>query len=223
MSVRGGHAVSSLVALALVALMMVAAPPALASGASAQREGQRLLRSVEDGSRACSDLSNGNFETIGEYVMGRMVGSAAAHEQMDELMRSMMGAGSEERMHVFMGRRFTDCGAGTVPGEFGGMMGMMGMMGGGSYRAADGGRFGAMMGSSGVDQSSDDGWSGAAIVMTVFMGLLVAAAAAALLLWRPRRGGPPARSALDLLDQRYARGDIDPEDYDRRRRALGGA
>jgi putative membrane protein len=216
-----GHAVGFLIVLAFVALMTVAAP-ATASEASAQREGQRLLRSVEDGNRSCSDLSNSDFEAIGEYVMGRMVGTAAAHEQMDELMRTMMGASSEEQMHVFMGRRFTDCGGSTIPGGFGGMMGMMGMIGGGFQQGADGRGFGSMMGSSRVDDSSD-GWSGAAIVMTVFMGLLVAGAAVALLLWRPWRGGPPARSAFDLLDHRYARGDIDPEEYERRRKALGGA
>ncbi|MGH2760683.1 MAG: SHOCT domain-containing protein [Actinomycetota bacterium] len=40
-------------------------------------------------------------------------------------------------------------------------------------------------------------------------------------------GGPPGprgsnRRALDILEERYARGDIDRDDFDDRRRALGG-
>ena len=222
MKVPSRYRMSLLMVVALVALPIVATPDALAAETSAQREGQRLLRSIESGSRDCSELSTGDFEAIGEYVMGRMAGSASAHEQMEDLMRTMMGTGSEKQMHVFMGRRFSECAGGTIPGGLGGMMGLMGMMGGGFGQGGDGPGYGSMMGSLRAD-SSDDGWSGAAIVMTIFMWLLVAAAAAALLLWRPRRVDPRARSALDLLDQRYAHGDIDQEDYERRRQALGGA
>lgn len=214
-----------MLAIGLAALLLALMPAlASASEASEQRDGQRLLRSIENGSRSCSDLSTDDFERIGEYVMGRMAGSTAAHEQMDELMTTMMGARSLERMHVFMGRRFSGCGGGTVPGGLGGMMGMMGMMGGGFGSGAQGlglGSMGSMMGSSGVNSDHGDGWGGAAIVMTVLLGLLVAVAAGALLVRRPRRAAPRG-SALELLDARYARGDIDAEDYDRRRQALGG-
>lgn len=199
-------------------LMTAAIAPALASVASEQREGQRLLRSIEEGRSECADLTNADFERIGEYVMGRMAGSTAAHEQMNELMRSMMGARSEEQMHVFMGRRFTGCGGRAVPGGFGGMMGVMGMMGGG-VRAADGNGFGVMMGSVGTADSGD-GWSDGAIAMTVLMGVLLALAVAALLFWRPWRASPRGSGALELLDQRYARGELDAEDYERRRQAI---
>ena len=211
---------SLVVAAALSLLLMTAATvPAFASEASDQREGQRLLRSIEEGRSECNALANSDFEHIGEYVMGRMAGSTAAHEQMDELMRSMMGARSEEQMHVFMGRRFTGCGGSTAPAGFGGMMGVMGMMGGGLGTAAGGNGFGAMMGTGGVEDGGD-GWSDAAIVMTVLMGVLLALAAAALLAWRPWRASPPQAAALEVLDARYARGELDAEDYERRRQAL---
>lgn len=209
-----------MLAIGLWALLLALTPAlAPASEASEQREGQRLLRSIENGSRNCSDLSNDDFELGGEYVMGRMVGTTAAHEQMDELMRTMMGARSLEQMHVFMGRRFSGCGGGTIPSEFGGMMGMMG---GGFGPGTQGLGFGSMMSSFGANNDQNgDGWSDAAIAMTVLMGLLVAVAAGALLTWRPWRAAP-RRSALELLNARYARGELDGEEYERRRQALGG-
>lgn len=209
-----------MLAIGLCALLLALTPAlAPASEASEQREGQRLLRSIENGSRNCSDLSNDDFALVGEYVMGRMAGTTAAHEQMDELIQRMMGARSLERMHVFMGRRFSGCGGGPIPSEFGGMMGIMG---GGVGSGTQGLGFGSMMGSFGANNDQNgDGWSGAAIAMTVLMGLLVALAAGALLIWRPWRAAPRG-SALELLNARYARGELDGEEYERRRQALGG-
>jgi putative membrane protein len=37
---------------------------------------------------------------------------------------------------------------------------------------------------------------------------------------RPTRPSSPAPEALDILEQRYARGDIDREEFEERRRAL---
>jgi hypothetical protein len=48
---------------------------------------------------------------------------AAAHEQADKLTGTMMGAGAGQQIHVFMGRRFTDCGGSRISGGFVGMMG----------------------------------------------------------------------------------------------------
>lgn len=69
---------------------------------------------------------------------------------------------------------------------------------------------------------------------TAFFGFLVLAAvllfavvAGAILLvralWKPQNQASHAEipSAFEILEQRYARGDIDDEEFDRRRRALG--
>ena len=45
-------------------------------------------------------------------------------------------------------------------------------------------------------------------------------------LWKPQHEAPHghavgSRPALEILEQRYARGDIDDDEFDRRRRALG--
>lgn len=163
--------------------------------------------------------------------MGRMAGSTRAHEQMDSLMKSMMGESATEQMHVVMGRRFTGCGRGQVPGGFGGMMGVMGMMGGagggsGMMGGYDGdGNLGSMMGGlrSAANAGDGDDFGAAAWVMVAMMGLLLALAAAAFWFWRPSRRAASHVSALDILNQRYARGEINGDEFERRRRALGAA
>ncbi len=68
-----------------------------------------------------------------------------------------------------------------------------------------------------------DGWSwGTAVFGWVFMTLVVVA-----IVWLVRSvgqgGGQPARrTALDVLDERYARGEIERDEYMQRRADLGG-
>ncbi len=62
------------------------------------------------------------------------------------------------------------------------------------------------------------------------VGLAVLAGFVALVVWAVRSGRPspgavavmPRTSALDILEQRYARGEIDHDDFEQRRAALGG-
>jgi putative membrane protein len=66
----------------------------------------------------------------------------------------------------------------------------------------------------------------------LFMILVVAAVIAAVLLFVRSVGGPwhgalsphqgpPGRTPLDILKERFARGDIDKQEFEERRRALG--
>ncbi len=66
----------------------------------------------------------------------------------------------------------------------------------------------------------------------LFMILVLAlaiAVAVLLLRWlggpwhsvQPPNQAPPARTPLDILKERYARGDIDKEEFEERRRVLG--
>lgn len=174
----------------------------------------RLLRAVDGGSRDCGSLSAADFERVGEYVMGRMAGSTSSHARMNTLMGSMMGKRGEEQMHALMGRRFTSCGGGRVPGSFGNMMGVMGMMGG----AGNGSVGGTMMGGSATNDGDSNGWSAADVVIVVVIGTLLLLATG-LLVRSSRAGG--RRSPLEVLHDRYARGEIETEEYERRRAALG--
>ena len=181
---RHRSVIAALVA-ALLALTALAAAPAMGA-TSEEQQGAQLLRSLQAGTATCTSLTTTNFERIGEYVMGRMLGSSAAHDAMNRQMAAMMGSGGETQAHVFMGQRFAGCATGRAPVAFGAMMGMMGagMMGsayGGnatSTMMGSGNRgTGGMMGFGYVSPtaSRNNGWSSGDTVMVVLMGLLIAA------------------------------------------------
>jgi putative membrane protein len=163
--------------------------------------------------------------------MGRMVGPSSAHDAMDNLMERMMGTEATEQMHVALGERSTVCGRGEAPRSFQNMMGAVGMMGLGplSGNASRSSGFGPMMGGRGQGfggmmgryggSGSDDYSNGLEIAVITMLGVLIALGIGALWLWRrPRRLG--RGSALDILNERFAQGELDAEDYERRRRLL---
>lgn len=188
-----------------------------------------VLSEFESGKLQCNDASAEDFERVGEYVMGRMLGSTNSHEAMDELMSRMMGSDDEPQIHEAMGRRFTGCGGGQLPSGFSRMMGAfnaMGLMGDGMMGGlAQGGRpygaSGSMMGGYWNESSAgDDDFNGpSAAAMIGMMAVLIAAVAIAVFwLTRRRQRGP-----LDTLRQRYTSGELSAEDYEERKRLLGGS
>ena len=67
-----------------------------------------------------------------------------------------------------------------------------------------------------------DWWVGMTLMMLVVWGLVIAGGIA---LWRAtehrnRDRGAGSRSALDVLDERFARGEIDADEYTHRRELL---
>jgi len=198
-----------------------------------EERGSDLLSAVENGQTHCADLDPQDFEAIGEFLMGRMLGTPEAHETADGLMAQMMGEAGLARMHQAMGQRLSGCGQAGSPAGLG-IMGIMGMMGGGPRGygpgrnlgprggAAPGGAYGpgGMMGFDRSRDDDDDDGPGAWMAVAMLALLLVAGGGVFLLV----RSGRTARAAAprDLLAQRFARGEIDAEDYDRRRRMLEG-
>ncbi len=79
----------------------------------------------------CTEISDDDFEFLGDTVMEKMVGSHELHEQMDAMMGGE-GSASLRSMHIAMGKNWLGCHEGM---EMGGMMGssimpvMMRMMG----------------------------------------------------------------------------------------------
>lgn len=68
-------------------------------------------------------------------------------------------------------------------------------------------------------------------ILWILVPLLLVAVIVLLVVALPRRGGPdgtgnmqpPRSAARDILDERYARGEIDHDEYNRRRDELGRA
>jgi hypothetical protein len=193
----------AIVVAALLTVGALLAAPAMA--ATEEQQGAQLLQRVQAGTVSCSSLGTSDFDRIGEYAMGRMLGSSAAHEAMDRRMTAVMGARGETQAHVFMGQRFAGCASGRAPATFGAMMGMMGS----GYRAGGG----MMSFGSAASTADGSGWNGTDTVMAVMMGVLLALVAGALVAWRPWRRSP---------DTRLADGSISVDEYEQRRAAPEG-
>jgi putative membrane protein len=71
----------------------------------------------------------------------------------------------------------------------------------------------------------DSGWAWLwmAMMMVIFCGALVVAAFALFAVARRPDRDSEQGAARDILDARFARGDIDADEYDQRRRMLDGA
>lgn len=74
----------------------------------------------------------------------------------------------------------------------------------------------------------DDGWGwghmifGSLMMIVFFGGIIVLIILAVRWLGGPGRGGPgTGRQAIDILRERFARGEIDKAEFEERRRALG--
>ena len=76
------------------------------------------------------------------------------------------------------------------------------------------------------------GWLGMSLLMLAFWALLIGGAVAIVRALRrddqprsaePRRVSAPAASARDILDERFARGEIDAEEYLRPARPVNGS
>ena len=212
-------------ALSLAALVVPGA--ALAQADSDQARGAAILRSLQQGQKTCSQLTDSDFELIGEAWMGQVLGSPQAHQAMNQLMSSMMGSPGEEQMHQFMGQRASGCGGGTAPAGFAAMMGRMGLMAayqGGTGmtggQSTNGGGYGGMMGGSPANQNGDNDDSGiSAGAMVGMMAVPIIAIALALLIFKPwRRSG----NAQERLDRRLASGELSAEEYRERKKLLEG-
>ena len=196
--------------------------------ASEQKQGARAVRAFTNGGKHCSSLDRADLEHIGEYVMGRDLGSLRAHEQMNRLMDSMMGEAATDQMHIALGRRATGCGNAAAPGSYRNMLGMMSLMGGLAVTrgASGGGGLRSMMGSgrhgSGSMMSghgSDDDSNGVWIAVAAALGVIAVLGIAGLLLSR-RAANHDGESPLDILNRRFARGELDEQEYERRRHAI---
>src|SRR3990167_5123219 len=54
-----------------------------------EAEGKTVWEKLQAKELTCEDLSDDNFETLGEYFMGQMMGDS--HEAMNNMMIQMMG------------------------------------------------------------------------------------------------------------------------------------
>lgn len=163
-----------------------------AYGVSEEVEGKIIWEKLQAKQLECKNLTDDNFELLGEYFMGRMAGSS--HEAMNTMMEQMMGKEREEQMHIVMGKRMSDCDTSAAfPSQGVGFMSMMNMM-----TADPVSWFGF-------------GW----LSMLIFWILLILGVVALIrYLGGSRKRNDEGRPPLDILKGRYARGEIDKKEFE---------
>ncbi len=127
------HAISFAVSVSLILAASIASAhgtgPADLIGE--EGEGYVIWDKFLDKQITCEELTESDFELIGEYLMGQMMGTR--HDAMNTQLEVMLGKEGEEAMHATMAKRLTGCEltaawpATANPGT----MGIMNMMMGG--------------------------------------------------------------------------------------------
>ena len=194
-----------------------------------EAEGREVWKKLQAKTITCQNLSEKDFEHLGEYFMGAMMGDV--HPAMNEMITRMHGEEGENQIHVAMGKRLSGCDPNAlIPVQGQGWMPMMQMMWGGwpDERASrDGSSPFTNQFNNHMMYGFNNGLSGGLSVLGgIFMILwwvLIIAAVAALVKWIMRTGGtgsPHGKSALDTLKERYARGEIDKKEFEDKKKDL---
>jgi len=167
----------------------------------------------------CDKVTNDQFEKLGDAVEN----VAHPNEQQRNLMEQMMGgegSNSLKAAYTVMGQRYLGCTAGYY-GTMGGYSDTLAsdgynMMGSNGYYGMMGGNgYYGMMGNWGYA-----GWLGW-LIMALFW-IIVIIGIAVLIKWLLNRGnmGFGKKAALDVLKERYAKGEIDKKEFEEKKKDL---
>ena len=181
-----------------------------------EKEGKGLLDKLQAKEVACADLNDEQFGVLGEYFMGQMMGDS--HASMNAMMIQAHGEEGEEQIHVVMGRRLSGCDtSATVPGTSGGWMPMMNMMWGG-WSSPFGNNSTNNMMNFGFGPLGGFGW-----IFMIFWWILIIAGIVALIKWLTSQSRGPRegeKSALEILKECYAKGEIDKKEFEDKKKDL---
>ncbi|MBI2640205.1 MAG: SHOCT domain-containing protein [Candidatus Sungbacteria bacterium] len=191
-----------------------------------EQEGKELWNKLSAKEVDCADLNDEQFGVLGEYFMGVMMGGS--HAAMNAMMIQTHGEEGEEQIHAVMGKRLSGCDtSATVPGVSGGWTPMMNMMfplhqGFGEQ----GGGWSLLFGNNSTNSMMNFGFGSFGFLGWIFMLLwwvLIIAGIVALVKWLTNqfhgtRG--QERSALEILKERYAKGEIDKKEFEEKSREI---
>jgi len=186
---------------------------------SAGRQGS--VSGGQDGGLTCADLTDENFGVLGEYFMGQMAGDS--HEAMNNMMIRMMGEEGEEAMHVAMGKRISGCEPNAAIPQNMMNSGMMQMMLGS-------GMMGNWSGSSALNNNPINpvsmmnfGFAPFGWIFMILFWVLVITGIVALIKWIAGQNKTESRSgksALDILEERYTKGEIERQEFEEKKKDL---
>jgi len=191
--------------------------------ASEEEEGKEIWEKLQAKQVECKNLTDEQYGSLGEYFMGQSIGNTQRHALMNQMMTNMMGKEGEEQMHTAMGKRSSGCEPNAqVPSSGVGFMPMMWMMGSaGSSQMGGGGN--PMMGTGFGNMMGD--WGGFGILgwlSMLLLWLLLILGVVALIRYLGRSGkrSDEGKSPLDILRERYARGEIGKKEFEEMKKDL---
>src|SRR3989338_2799570 len=170
-----------------------------------EEEGKEIWEKLQVKELECKNLTDEQYDSLGEYFMGQSIGNTQRHAAMNQMMISMMGEEGERKMHVTLGKRYSGCDPDAqTPSNGLGFMPMMWMMGGGGN---------PMMGYS--------GWGGFGWIIMIVFWVLIILGVVALVRYLGRSGQQQDhRTPLDILKERYARGEINKKEFEEKKKDL---
>ncbi|MBI2074691.1 MAG: SHOCT domain-containing protein [Candidatus Levybacteria bacterium] len=175
-----------------------------------EQEGKEIWEKLQAKKLECKNLTNDNFESLGEYFMGQSFGNTQSHALMNQMMKNMMGDQGETQMHITLGKRYSGCDiAAAYPQNGWGFMPMMWVGGGGNPMMGSG--WGNMIGWFGIF-----GW----LSMLIFWILLILGVVA-LIRYLGKSGlSRDAKTPLEILKKRYASGEINKKEFEEKKKDL---
>ena len=184
-----------------------------------EQEGKQFLDNLNNKTVTCLQLKNTDFEKIGEYFMGQSIGDTSRHIAMNEMMKSMMGEQGEEQMHIAWGKRGSGCETSAAfPSQGEGFMPMMQMMMGGWSSPFGSNNSTNNMMNFGFGPFGGFGW-----IFMILWWVLIIAWIIVLIKWlmaqSPGSHGHE-KSSLEILKERYAKGEIDKKEFEERKKDL---
>jgi len=186
--------------------------------AQEEQEGKRIWEDLKAGQTSCEKLSDNDFELLGEYFMGTMMGDS--HSAMNAMLERRLGKEGEEQMHIAMGKRMSGCDtSASYPQGFN----FMPMMGGwSSPRGFNQNNNNSMMwGFSNNPMGWGFGLFGG-IFMLIFW-ILIIAGIVVLIKWligQSHGTHSQSKTPSDILKERYAKGEISKEEFDKMKKDL---
>ena len=183
-----------------------------------EQEGKELWNKLQAKEIACENLNDEHYGVLGEYFMGQMSGES--HAAMNAMMIQTHGEEGEEQIHIVMGKRLSGCDTlAAFPAGSGGWMPMMNMMWGGWSSPLGGSNSINNMMNFGFGSFGGFGW-----IFMILWWVLIIAGIVALIKWltsQSRGTHNHERSALDVLKERYAKGEIDKREFEEKKKDLG--
>src|SRR3990167_7922005 len=182
-----------------------------------EQEGKELWNKLQTNELACENLSDEQFGVLGEYFMGQMAGDS--HAAMNAMMIQAHGEEGEEQIHIVMGKRLSGCDTSAAfPAISGGWMPMMNMMWGGWSSPLGSNNSTNNMMNFGFGPFGSFGW-----IFMVLWWILIIAGIVALIKWLTSQSHGThnyEKSALEVLKERYAKGEIDRKEFEEKKKDL---